>query len=676
MSDDNDQGNHDSDQGPSSTATTRDLKNPYATLNLSTSATTDDIQRSYKQLSRVFHPDKQPPGPTQEHAQQIFIEFKNSHDILTDPALRLAYDTHEHRGVSYLKQSMVNHVRANNAATIGVDRRQSPWSTAKPTIYQKVSSLLEGENQFDIQVAKNILNEAIQYNQFQNKPQSSYAPTVSGNIDIKCTMLHSNFLGDGLEHMGLEVEKSNINFSVSTLLSNATATTSSIHSGLSKFRFTFGGSGVILHDGKANSSTQISLGYQPIQGIDLHIDLDIDEESNSKISLASSRVMSNRTYFTSSLSTIPKSNHLALSFSSHRSLFENTIKGASVIGISSDLNLHYGLVSFSTMFPNMPKFTAKLNLGLDKIPLKLTVSEDFSETHSGEISYGWFLGGGVDIKAISTRFITKYCKFSTGLHHSSLRGLSWLFCVERGSMSLKVPVIVNPALRVGYYLNAIYLSLLASLFDRIIGEYIGIDTLEEISSGRGVWVGRVRDDKELLLIQRRQKQEERLLERDKKRADALQQIKLMSISASKKDAFEEEKGGLVILKGTYGLDGMKVIDVTVALQFWVTNSLLHLPSTSKSSMLGFYDLRDDEVGSACHGEGIIGVWKSLKKSWQELFVTNTVDKLQDDQNRELIPTLTVRYRYKDIAYEITVFDDEELSLPSEKAIKLGGIQVR
>jgi len=56
----------------------KQTKDPYAILNVARNANFETLQRSYKQLSKSFHPDKQPPGVRREAAQEVFIEFKNA----------------------------------------------------------------------------------------------------------------------------------------------------------------------------------------------------------------------------------------------------------------------------------------------------------------------------------------------------------------------------------------------------------------------------------------------------------------------------------------------------------------------------------------------------------------------------------------------------------------------
>jgi len=261
-----------------------------------------------------------------------------------------------------------------------------------------------------------------------------------------------------------------------------------------------------------------------------------------------------------------------------------------------------------------------------------------------------------------------------------------------------------------YWSKAMYMALWTVSVDMGIGEYLDLrsdvfrNRMYDAMGGGGGETDAATNGDALSIRRRRRRQQERedgLLEREKMEADAMQQIRLMSKPALEKRRVEEGRKGLVILKGTYGVmlnDGGNggnagySIDVTIALQFWVANSALHLPASgSKSSMLGFYDLRSSGGVSGGGGDSANGdilsnlfnggttindsIWKTCAGLWQRFRYGDAQKKEEEEQQRRHIPTLTVRYRYRDDAYEITVLDHEALSLPSEMAMKLGGVYV-
>lgn len=62
----------------------------YATLNISKSATTDEIKKAYKKLAVKWHPDKNPDN--QEEASERFKQIAEAYETLSDPELRRQYD--------------------------------------------------------------------------------------------------------------------------------------------------------------------------------------------------------------------------------------------------------------------------------------------------------------------------------------------------------------------------------------------------------------------------------------------------------------------------------------------------------------------------------------------------------------------------------------------------------
>src|SRR4029453_2490224 len=61
----------------------------YATLGVSRTASTDEINKAYRKLARVHHPDANPDDPK---AEERFKEISHAHDVLSDADKRREYD--------------------------------------------------------------------------------------------------------------------------------------------------------------------------------------------------------------------------------------------------------------------------------------------------------------------------------------------------------------------------------------------------------------------------------------------------------------------------------------------------------------------------------------------------------------------------------------------------------
>jgi DnaJ-class molecular chaperone len=80
---------------------------PYAVLNVSKDATEEEIRRSYHELSRGLHPDKQRPSRTLGRVEMAvpFNTLNKAYHALSDPVTREAYDA---GGWSALRTLMVS----------------------------------------------------------------------------------------------------------------------------------------------------------------------------------------------------------------------------------------------------------------------------------------------------------------------------------------------------------------------------------------------------------------------------------------------------------------------------------------------------------------------------------------------------------------------------------------
>ena len=68
----------------------------YKLLDVSKSATADEIKKAYRRLAMKFHPDRNPDNPEAEHK---FKECKEAYEVLTDAQKRAVYDQYGHAGL-------------------------------------------------------------------------------------------------------------------------------------------------------------------------------------------------------------------------------------------------------------------------------------------------------------------------------------------------------------------------------------------------------------------------------------------------------------------------------------------------------------------------------------------------------------------------------------------------
>jgi molecular chaperone DnaJ len=68
----------------------------YKLLDLSKTATADEIKKAYRRLAMKYHPDRNPDNPEAEHK---FKECKEAYEVLADPQKRAVYDQFGHAGL-------------------------------------------------------------------------------------------------------------------------------------------------------------------------------------------------------------------------------------------------------------------------------------------------------------------------------------------------------------------------------------------------------------------------------------------------------------------------------------------------------------------------------------------------------------------------------------------------
>lgn len=69
----------------------------YQILGVSKDASESEIRKAYRQLTKQWHPDK---NPGNEEAQEKFIEINKAHEVLSDPEQRKIYDAYGEEGLN------------------------------------------------------------------------------------------------------------------------------------------------------------------------------------------------------------------------------------------------------------------------------------------------------------------------------------------------------------------------------------------------------------------------------------------------------------------------------------------------------------------------------------------------------------------------------------------------
>ena len=116
----------------------------YAVLKIDKSATFDTIQRSFKRLSRTFHPDKRRSPDDKSNAETFFVAIKLAHEILSDPVLRLAYDHGGLVAVDIVRRSHLSASQQQNDEDDGIkttrQKEHGSEEIEKQDWYQKLQN--------------------------------------------------------------------------------------------------------------------------------------------------------------------------------------------------------------------------------------------------------------------------------------------------------------------------------------------------------------------------------------------------------------------------------------------------------------------------------------------------------------------------------------------------------
>lgn len=684
-------------------------RSPYAVLNLPHGFDAhhpingDKIRESYKRLSRLLHPDKRPTGKERDDAQELFIEIQHAckwsqldklldfsallrtfhesffflDETLVDPVLRQAYDNFGH-----------------SAAEIIRHNRYAPQS-----LYLRLSKLHEdGKSIEALEVLHTVLED-------RNQKQRLKEWLWNANVDVN---MHASYSSPDGRMEGVDLSSTNVSLSASVPVitpSNAdqpqqeTATPNT-----QRLQLSIGGQSYIKN-GKGSTQAMISANYNPVPHASITSDIAIGRNIESSIS--SSTTLANGTGLSAKVSrqilfhqqiTDKGEGQLAFGITSNRRLtiFHGRIVDAMfALGFGSDLAVHYGILSLTTWgFASArngdeserppPQLNARLSIGT-QYPISCSIDQShlFTSPHrSGRVALAWSPLRGCKLKAMTFRKLFRKCNSQSklaanlgiGVEHTGLMGFTWIIQYQRPEgLTVQIPIFVSSFLSPNYWNRALSVSLLSFVID---------ETIEESSSSSPIAKSHTSSihNSVSAKISVNEKERQWLHSPEAKHA-AERQLSLIAPVAREKQYREELANGLVILKATYSLVYSMPsevcpnvsLDVTQQLMFWVNNSRLCLPPSSKCLLLGFYNLHSQHSEMSVFSPPR---WKCMMIGWlAQLGFRERIRHHQCHDDLSAVVTLSVRYKYNGGVYDVTVKDDDALELPSSGALHLGSSKV-
>ena len=400
----------------------------YMLLNVSQECTLEDIQRSYKRLSRTFHPDKlvrnniiitldkketaanedERRKKQQEYGQEIFLRFKQAYDILSDPVLRQAYDLYGNEGISFV----VFHMKKNNDPNDqtndeddATEARQDDEDNTgnKDGLYEELRKWHSLDRP---DVSSFVLHEAMMQqslhmnkNNTHRNDKKKWKNHKHSDIELhyQTEMKGTSAMRDRME-MNDTVEIDQVNLGVQFSSNDNASNRHNISAA------TIGGNIAVNHHTQQTTG-QISCGMKvtPVTNTEVSCDLSMADETS--MTIQSTRVGTHQTISMAGVTLQPnkvnKNNsqqtlypHLRninvgnLFLTSHRNLWDNQFRATWSTAFSpTTFQFHYALLSITSLSPptrnNKDKdknkkqkqsnirYTLKCNIGLDPYPLKL-----------------------------------------------------------------------------------------------------------------------------------------------------------------------------------------------------------------------------------------------------------------------------------------------------------------
>jgi curved DNA-binding protein CbpA len=658
----------------------------YTLLNLNPqTATYEDIQRSYKRTTLIFHPDKQLVLEDKVTAQTSFLFVKQAHDILSDDIYKIAYDQFGVAAVNIVKRSQQQRsqqqARDKNSQKNENDNDNDNEESSPHDDDENDDNNDNGNDDTDkdlYQTLKEatpeqavlILQQAMDESE-QDKHASS--PHFDASIDLPWRIHYDDYdNGNNSNNINnrlpIERDTAQVQFHCRSqptphLQANVSATSS------------------MQRTAETDIALSAGLNYQPApaSSVDVNVNMNHQPQSMPQVSLRTQRQLASGTVASiavgGSLKSYQTWTYSASSFrtlqfykssNSSKSSKRNKNKRSSNqeeptkvqafwrISLAATGTLQYAMASIRTM--KFPQWRCRISSSA--LPLKVSYQQDAKAS----LYMAWSTVGVWSRIKIMTAFQWGRWKVRYGIKYDGgsqyTNGMPWtVVCkLQSSDWTIALPIgMMDPTDWPVVWLS----TMMVSFWVDSQLEQLNIN--REIGGGGGHSHGKTSipfafNDSATNL------------------SNALPYAEMIARVATKKKEMEALRpgGGLVILRAVVVADGDgdhnsgkknkgDHQDVTNALQFWVVQSRLSLPIQERQS----WWLQQQRTME--HTSKTSSLWTRV---WCQLTGRPSRPSKKETEDAGA-GVLTIRYRYGERVYEIVFEGDELIWLPNDRAKELG-----
>jgi hypothetical protein len=666
--------------GPETTMSISDIddRDLYAILNVSrANASTADIVRSYRQLSRVFHPDKLSSSSRHEDTDvsdddpnTTFVAIKQARDVLSDPVLRLAYDIGGIQAVTLIKrsQSESSHRRHPQPAAASYesntddddydrdDHDDDDSSTDQKDLYSELQAAPS------LAHAESVIQQALDEYRWQQQQAPTRSQLISATLKVPLTIGEDKWELRPDQHVAFS-------FLSKRQVANSTAISVSASS-------------TVQSTAKTDMNTALGIQYQPTRGTVVSVDTTLNhtnDKNTPHVSIRTWRKLGDGTLWVAAVAgklqyPLHEWNYSLASFRNLQWQPYSTKRVATATNTTTTttpaettklqaswrIGLRPGgvqqvVVSLKTV--QLPIWRCRLALaGPSRYPFK--VSYQTAERDTPYLAYSLGLDSS-RLKIVWIRTVTRNwtCKFGIkydgrAAASGTVFSIPFQLCSDEWTLHLPIRLFHVST-------SSLWVAMLSIVTHRWVEQLLHywIVTPFRASSSSFWW----QKPHKKARIRRRPVNE------SSHHLPSCFGEPIARVAAKKRD-MEKAANGLIVVRASWlivplifddksAAPASTTVDVTDVLQFWVSNGRLHLPLQERRWW------RSSE-----YQEESTLIWNN----WYSLILRQLPWRVENV--KDAVSALNIRYQFGKHMYDVSFHGDERIWLPNARATKLGNAE--